>query len=373
MQEELIFRIALTQVPNVGDMVARSLLEAFGSAKAIFHTPYRKLECIEGVGSVRARSIHTFRDFTIAEKESVFIEKNKIQTLFINDNDYPKALRFCPDAPALLYLKGNKNALSKNSVAVIGTRNHSAYGKEWCQQFIHDLKEQDIHIISGLAYGIDSIAHQSALDAGLSTSAILAHGLDRIYPETNRRMAIDMQEKGMLITEFMSGIQPDKQNFPRRNRITAGCCEAVVIVETGLSGGSMITAELAHQYNRELFALPGRVTDVKSMGCHQLIRQNKAQIITSAKDLLDSMGWNKTTQKKATTQLTLPLDMSPDETTILKLLVENREMHIDELSLQTGFSSGLLSTVLLNLEMNQRIISLPGKKFKWMENGFNRR
>jgi DNA processing protein len=324
------------------------------------------------VGSVRARSIHGFRNFSRAEKESVFIEKNNIQTLCISDIDYPKTLRFCPDAPALLYLKGNNSALPKKSIAVIGTRNHSAYGKEWCQHFIHDLMEQDIHIISGLAYGIDSIAHQSALDAGLSTSAILAHGLDRVYPETNRKMANEMQEKGLLITEFMSGVQPDKQNFPRRNRITAGWCEALVIVETGLSGGSMITAQLAHQYHRELFALPGRVNDTKSMGCHQLIKENKAQIITSAKDLLDSMGWNKSIQPKSSAQLALPLDLNADERTIMKLLEENNDMHIDELSLQSGFSPGLLSTVLLSLELNHRLTVLPGKKMRWEKTGFKR-
>ena len=364
MPEELLQRIALTMVPQIGDIVARALLQTFGSATEVFRTPYRKLEKIEGVGSIRANAIKKFKDFSHAEKELEFINQSGIKAISVLDKSYPEKLRFCADAPVLLYVKGNEEILKHRSVAIIGTRNNSAYGRAWCTQFIEALKSHSINIVSGLAYGIDTIAHQMSIEAGMPTTAVLAHGLDMIYPDENRGLAKKIVQNGLLVTEFRKGTQPDKQNFPRRNRITAGLSDAVIVVETGERGGSMITADLAHQYNRDVFALPGRITDVKSAGCHLLIKQQKAQIITSAADLLENMGWNHAPQKKEIKQTILPLDLSDEQKIILTLIQEKKEIDIDLLQTMSQFSHGALSSNLLQLELMGLVQAMPGKKFR---------
>ncbi len=364
MSEEILCRIALTLVPQIGDIVARSLLQTFGSAKAIFEAPYRKLEQIEHVGSIRANAIKKFTKFYLAEKELKFLQHSGIKAVSILDETYPEKLRFCADAPALIYAKGNVEILQQHSIAIIGTRSNTNYGKTWCIQFIDELKSHKINIISGLAYGIDTIAHQAALETGMTTTAVLAHGLHTIYPEMNTVLAKQISNQGLLVTEFREGAQPDKQNFPRRNRITAGLADAVVVIETGERGGSMITADLAHQYNREVFALPGRSVDMKSAGCNLLIKQQKAQIITSAKDLLDNMGWNNLPPKKEITQRVLPLEISDEQKLIISVLEQRKDADIDQLQMLTNFSYGSLSSVLLELELMGLIEAMPGKKFR---------
>ena len=364
MNTDLLYRIALTRIPHIGDILAQSLIRYFESAENVLKASHRKLENTEGVGTVRARSIKQFRDFTSCEKEINFLEKNNIRTYCVVDHDYPEKLRHCADAPLLIYFKGKSESLHQKMVSVVGTRNYTAYGKECCEHFIRELQENDITIVSGLAYGIDTFAHQFALEYGLPTLGVLAHGLDSIYPYTNKSLAKAICNTGGLLTEFTSGTPPDKQNFPRRNRITAGICDALVVIETGKRGGSLITAELANQYHKDVFAFPGRVNDTKSEGCNNLIKTNKAHLISSATDMLHIMGWSPEPVKSKPIQTTLLIHLSEDEQLTFQLIQQQAPCHIDLIRLHTGLFNSRLASVLLSLEMQGLVRSLPGMRYE---------
>ena len=359
-----MYKIALTKIPNIGNVHAKSLMQVFKEPSQIFKTSKFHLEKIEGIGSVRANSIKTFKDFDICKKEIEFIQKHAIDALFFTDEKYPKRLLNCYDSPILLYYKGSSHLNASKIISIVGTRNNSEYGKQICEKFIADLKIKDVHIVSGLAYGIDTIAHRAALNNDFETIGILAHGLDRIYPTANKQLAKEMIFNGGLLTEFMSGTNPDKQNFPNRNRITAGICDALVVIETSKKGGSLITAELANDYNKDVFAFPGKVTDIKSEGCNKLIQLNKAHLITHANDLLEMMQWNevKSNVKKITPQLFY--DLNKEELEILEFFKQKTDWQIDELCIQSKMNNSKISGVLLSLEMNGIIHSLPGKIYR---------
>ncbi len=318
---------------------------------------------MEGIGPVRAKSIKGFDAFDKAAEEIEFIKKYKITPLFITDKNYPQRLLNCYDSPAMLYYKGNADLNTSKIVAVVGTRNHDEYGKNVTEKLIEELAGEEILIVSGLAYGIDSIAHKAALKNNLRTVGVLAHGLDRIYPSQNSSLAKQMILQGGLLTEFSSCTRPDKQNFPLRNRIVAGISDAIVVTETGIRGGSLITAELGNSYNKDVFAFPGRTTDNKSEGCNFLIKNNKAALLTSADDLLENMGWKKKKPVQPKKQKELFIELSPDEKIIVGLLQEG-PVHIDELFIKSKLSSSVVAAALLMLEMNGIITSLPGKIYK---------
>jgi len=319
MNNELLYRIALTLVPNIGDMRAKALAEQFGDAQTIFKTKKSTLEKIDGIGSIAARAIKDFSDFRICEEEIEFIQKHKIRPLFISDDDYPKRLLNCYDSPALLYYKGNADLNSAKIISVVGTRNNTDYGKNTCEQMLQELAEEEILVVSGLAFGIDTIAHKVSLKNKIKTVGVMAHGLDKIYPAPNKMLAKEMLSHGGLLTSFMSRTNPDRQNFPSRNRIVAGICDALIVIESSVKGGSLITAELANSYNKDVFAIPGRVNDSRSEGCNHLIKNNKALLITSAADLLHIMNW-KEGPKKIRPQRELFIDLQPDERIIVDIL-----------------------------------------------------
>lgn len=360
---ELMYQIALTCTPNIGLVHAKALIEKYGSASAIFKARLQELERLDGIGTVRAKCIKSYADFDSCEAEIKFIEKHKIKTLFLNDNDYPKRLLNCYDSPTLLYYKGNGNLNASKIVSIVGTRNHSDYGKQVCEKITEDLKNEDILIVSGLAYGIDSIAHKVALKNNLQTIGVLAHGLDRVYPAANTQLAKEMLKHGGLLTEFPSGTKPDRQNFPRRNRIVAGMCDAIIVIESSKKGGSIITAELANSYNKDVFALPGRVTDLKSEGCNFLIRNNKAELITSAEDLLNFMNW-KPKKVVAKKQRTLFVELTPNEKIIADILDAEEGVAIDDIYLKSGLNSSAVAQALLMMEMNNLILCKPGKIYQ---------
>lgn len=360
---ELMYQIALTCTPNIGLVHAKALIEKYGSASAIFKARLQELERLDGIGTVRAKCIKSYADFDSCEAEIKFIEKHKIKTLFLNDNDYPKRLLNCYDSPTLLYYKGNGNLNASKIVSIVGTRNHSDYGKQVCEKITEDLKNEDILIVSGLAYGIDSIAHKVALKNNLQTIGVLAHGLDRVYPVANTQLAKEMLKHGGLLTEFPSGTKPDRQNFPRRNRIVAGMCDAIIVIESSKKGGSIITAELANSYNKDVFALPGRVTDLKSEGCNFLIRNNKAELITSAEDLLNFMNW-KPKKVVAKKQRTLFVELTPNEKIIADILDAEEGVAIDDIYLKSGLNSSAVAQALLMMEMNNLILCKPGKIYQ---------
>jgi DNA processing protein len=363
MYQDLLYQIALTLVPNIGDVHAKSLANIYGNAQNIFKAKRKELESIEGIGTVRANSIKGFSDFKSSEEEIKFIEKYKIKPLFITDEKYPQRLLNCYDSPPILFYRGNANLNTSKIISIVGTRKNTDYGKQCTDKLIEDLKEQDVLVVSGLAFGIDTIAHKASLKNNLKTLGVLAHGLDRIYPYQNKQLAKDMVECGGLLTDFMSNTNPDKQNFPKRNRIVAGMCDALIVIESGIKGGSLITAELANGYNKDVFAIPGKTTDKNSEGCNYLIKQNKASLITCADDLMQIMNWAPK-EKKQKKQRELFIELTADEKIIVDLLQSQDGIHIDELYFKTGLSSSAVASALLMLEMQNVIQSLPGKVFK---------
>lgn len=364
MQSELLYQIALTLVPNIGDVHAKALLEQFGDARSIFNARKKDLENLEGIGHVRASSIKEFDNFNRAAEEIAFIDKYKIKTFFLNDFDYPKRLLNCYDSPTMLYYRGNADLNTSKILGIVGTRINSDYGKSVCEKLIAELSDENILIVSGLAFGIDTIGHKAALKYNMKTVGVVGHGLDQIYPSQNKTLAKQMIGNGGILTEFRSSTNPDKQNFPIRNRIVAGMCDAVVVIESGIKGGSLITAEVANGYNRDVFAVPGRVNDGKSEGCNFLIKTNKAALVTSARDIVDALGWQHKKKTSLRKQRELFIELSKDEKSIIGILNEIEHAHIDELYLKSGLSSSATAAALLTLEMQGIVSSLPGKIYK---------
>jgi len=364
LSTELLYQIALTLVPNIGDIHAKALINNFETAAAIFSASKKDLESLEGIGTVRANSIKKFNDFKRAEEEVAFVEKYKITPLFLTDKNYPQRLLNCYDSPSILYYKGNADLNSPKIIAIVGTRTHNEYGKTLCEKLIEELASEDVIIISGLAFGIDSIAHKTSVKYNVKTIGVMAHGLDMVYPSQNSGLAKQMITNGGLLTEFKSQTKPDRQNFPSRNRIVAGISDAIVVIESGIKGGSLITAELGNGYNKDVFAFPGRVNDTKSEGCNFLIKNNKAGLITSANDLIENMGWKKKKNISPKKQRELFIELSTEEKTIVNILQQQEQVHIDELFIKSKLSSSAVATALLMLEMQNVVISLPGKLYK---------
>jgi DNA processing protein len=366
---ELFYQVALTCIPQIGDVTAKKLITHFENASAIFKARRRELECLPEIGAVRAAAIKQFCDFDRVEQEIRFIEKFNIQPLFYTDPAYPQRLHHCADSPLLLYFKGNANLNAPRIVNIIGTRNPSRYGREMCEAVTAGLASHGITVVSGLAYGIDVLAHQACLQHQICTVAVLAHGLDRIYPAAHRPTATAMLENGGLLTDFMSRTLPDKQNFPKRNRIVAGISDATIVIESGLKGGSLITAQIAGSYGRDVMALPGRTSDPFSAGCNELIKTNQAALITGAEDILTLMNWQPAVKRApAVQQPSLFVTLSEEEQTVVSLFSDAAEQHIDELLRKCLIPGRQLTNVLLQLEMHNMIASMPGQRYKLIVN-----
>jgi DNA processing protein len=364
LTNDLIYQLALTQIPNIGYVHAKLLIQAFGTAKDIFTAKRSDLERLEGIGVARARNIKKFSNFNKAEQEIAFIEKYGIQTFFLNEPNYPKRLLNCYDPPTLLFYKGSADLDVSHCISIVGTRNNTEYGKHFTEKFVRELSDLGVLVISGLAAGIDTIAHKAALKNGLATVGVLAHGLDSIYPPENTDIARSMIKNGGLLTELFSKTLPDKHNFPSRNRIVAGLSDATIVIETGIKGGSMITADLANSYNRDTFAVPGKVSDQKSAGCNYLIQNNKAILLTDAEQLATIMNWSDRAKKMSHQQRELFTDCTPNEKLILDIIKEKETISIDDLNLQSGLSSSAVAAATLNLELHHIIQSLPGKIYR---------
>lgn len=365
MESELLYQLALTFIPNIGPVQAKTLLQHC-NAEEIFHAKKSYLEKIEGIGPIRASSITAFKNFSEVEDEIKFIEKYKIKPLFLTDAAYPKRLLNCYDSPTLLYYRGEADLNAQKIIAIIGTRKHTDYAKQVTEKLVKELTAQSITIVSGLAFGVDAIAHKSAVKNDLPTVGVLAHGLDQIYPPEHAGLAKDMiKHGGGLLTEFRSKSKPDKHNFPTRNRIVAGMSDATIVIETEIKGGSMITAELANSYNKDVFAFPGKVTDTKSTGCNYLIKNNKAMLLTDAEELLQVMGWeNKVKNKKEKrNQRELFVELTEEEKIIISILREKETVDIDEINNKSGLSSSAVAGAMLSLELQGIIVAKPGKLY----------
>ncbi|HTN46687.1 MAG TPA: DNA-processing protein DprA [Flavipsychrobacter sp.] len=365
LDKHSFYNLALTFVPDVGIKTARALINRFGTAEDVFKAPVAELTKVVGIGEAKAKALHHPSVFETAEKELQFVEKNGIQPLFFEVSGYPKRLRHCDDAPMVLYYKGNADLNASKIVAVIGTRKNTDYGLRVTEHLMEELKDMDdLVVVSGLATGIDTIAHQGALRYGVQTVGVLGHGLDRIYPFTNKGLAKEMIQHGGLLSEFPSGTKPDRQNFPVRNRVVAGMSDVIIVVESDLKGGAMITAYIGLSYNREIAAFPGRIFDTKSQGPNYLIKKNMAATITNAADLLELMNWNQDKTQKPFVQQKIFMELSGEEQALVDLLQKKEKMHADELLLLSGFKSSQLASVLLQLEVQSIIKSLPGKFYR---------
>jgi DNA processing protein len=329
----------------------------------VFREKKKNLLKIPGMGHTLACAVGNKEILARAGQEAEFIRQYRISPLFYLDPEYPNRLKHCEDGPMMLYFKGKADLCRQRILSVVGTRMPTEYGKSMCNQIIHDLAEQGVLIVSGLAYGVDTAAHRASLSAGLPTVGVLAHGLDQIYPQVNRPVAEKMAENGGLLTEFISRTRLNRDYFPRRNRIIAGMADATLVIESALKGGALITAEIANSYNRDVFALPGRANDPKSAGCNHLIRNNKAALVQSAGDICYMMGWDQSPQA-AQVQQKLFTELNAEERKIMEYLETKQEADIDEIYLNSGFSAGKVASLLLRLEFDGLVRSLPGKRYK---------
>ena len=362
-EQDLFYLLALLRVEGVGDIMAKKLLANFGSAEEIFKTKTNQIAAIDGVGSVLLKNLKDKAVFEKANQELEFINKNNIKVSFFKEENYPERLKHCIDAPVLIFSAGNINLENKKIISIVGTRQITSYGIEFCKKLIEDLAPLDPIIVSGFAYGVDIVAHQFAMENKLQTIGVLAHGLNQIYPKTHKKYMSKMEENGGFITEFWSSTNPDKENFVRRNRIVAGMTEATIVIESADRGGSLITANLANDYNRDVFAVPGRVTDKYSQGCNQLIKIQKANVLTSAADLVYMLNWDIENKSKPV-QKQLFVDLEQDEQKIYDYLLKNGKELLDIIALQCEFPIYKISGMLLNMELKGVIRPLPGKLFE---------
>ncbi|MBX7050757.1 MAG: DNA-processing protein DprA [Flavobacteriales bacterium] len=363
MHNDLYYQIALTLLPGIGPVKAKQLVSYCGSAENVFREKKKHLIKIPEIGHNTASLIDNKSVFQRAEQELVFIEKNDVQTFFITEKKYPDRLKHCEDSPILLYGKGRIELNVPMVVSIVGTRNATAYGKQVCQEIIQGIAHLKPLVISGLAYGIDICAHRNALLAKLPTVACVAHGLEKVYPPMHTSVALEMAAQGGLLTEFPHQTRMTPELFPMRNRIIAGLSDCTLVIETDTKGGSIITAQIANSYGRDVFAVPGRCYDKHSSGCNQLIRKNAAAILTGPQDLIDYMNWNSES-KTTTKQLPLFHDLSEDETAVINLLHIEGKTDIDMLNHASGIQFTKLSNILLELEFKGVVKSLPGKLYE---------
>lgn len=363
-KEELFHTLVLQKVPNLGDASAKKLIQKAGSPEAVFKEKKSNLLKIDGIGAYKLKELGSKDCYASAEEELKFIEINQIKTVYFKDDAYPEKLKHCLDGPILYFQRGNINLNNKRIISIVGTRKVTTYGSSFCEQFIEELAPLDPIIVSGFAYGVDITAHKAALKNGLQTIACLAHGLNQIYPKSHQKYVNEVEHHGGFITDFWSSDAFDKTNFLKRNRIIAGVSEATVVIESAEKGGSLVTAELANSYNRDVFAVPGRVSDSQSKGCNNLIKSQRANLLTSAADLVYILNWQLEEKKPKVIQKQLFVALNDDEKLIFNYLKEHPKAHLDAIAIQCKMPIYKATTTLLDLELKGLVRPLPGKMFE---------
>jgi DNA processing protein len=363
-KNELRYTLALQRVPNLGDTSAKKLLTHVGSAEGIFNEKKRHLLKIDGIGAFKLKQLDKKVQLDAADAELQFLEKNHITVHYFKDTSYPEKLKHCLDGPILFFSRGNIDLQKKRVISVVGTRRVTIMGRKFCEDFIQELSAMDPVIVSGFAYGVDICAHKSAMECGLQTIGCLAHGLNQIYPKEHKRFEKKIESNGGFITEFWSDDPFDRTNFLKRNRIIAGLSEATVVIESAAKGGSLVTADIANSYNREVFAVPGRITDMQSAGCNDLIKSQQAHLLTSAADLVYMLGWSLDQKPTPPQQKALFVELTPDESRILNYLKTTEKEMLDTIALQCGLPTFKVATALLNMELKGVVRPLPGKLFQ---------
>ena len=362
-KEKLLAVLRLQATPNIGDIIAKKLIAHTGSVEQIFEEKVSILQRINGVGTHVANSLFEKKNIQLAEQEYEYIQQNNIKYSYFLEDDYPQNLKHCIDAPILFFKEGNINLNSDKIISIVGTRNITSYGRDFCNQLIDDLKEYNPIIVSGFAYGVDICAHKAAIKNNLQTIGVLAHGFETIYPKTHKKYISELNKNGGFITEFWHNEQPLRENFLKRNRIVAGISKATIIIESAEKGGSLVTADIANSYNRDVFALAGRSTDIYSKGCNNLIKNNQAHLLTSAEDIVKMLNWDMP-RASAPKQKELFVSLTETEQKIYDYLQQNGKQLLDVIALECAIPTYQLSSVLVQLELKGVVKPLPGKLFE---------
>lgn len=362
-QTELLYILALQNVANLGDSTAKKLIRHLGSAEAVVKAKKETLLKIEGIGNIKLQDLHSPHHMKAAEDELSFIQQNKIDYSYFLDTDYPDKLKHCIDGPILLFSRGNIDLKHKRIISVVGTRKITTQGLAFCEQFIEDLSPLSPVIVSGFAYGVDIAAQKAAMNKGLQTIGCLAHGLNQIYPKVHSKYVASIERNGGFFTDFWSTHAFERTNFLKRNRIIAGLSEATIVIESAEKGGSLVTADIANSYNREVFAVPGRPGDSQSKGCNNLIKSQNAHLLTSAADLVYLLNWD-TSPAKSGIQKQLFIELDPQERPIHDYLLKNGKQQLDNIALNCEMPTYKAAGLLLEMELKGAIRPLPGKLFE---------
>tara|TARA_R110000868_G_scaffold93810_1_gene259403 strand:+ start:7784 stop:8887 length:1104 start_codon:yes stop_codon:yes gene_type:complete len=363
-RDEIIAVLRLQHVPNIGDITAKKLISNCGSPSLIFEDKMHHLLKIDGIGSATLRGLMDMEHLEAAAAEFEFLGQQEIDFHYFMDDSYPSYLKHCIDSPILLFSQGNIDLNKQKIISVVGTRNITSYGTAFCEQLIEELAPLNPIIVSGFAYGVDICVQKAAVRHGLQTIGCLAHGLNQIYPKIHDKYISEVNRNGGFFTEFWSTSQPDRENFLKRNRIIAGMAEATIVVESAEKGGSLVTADIANSYNRDVFAVPGRTQDKYSSGCNNLIKQQKAHMLTSAADLIYMLGWELEEKKTTTIQKQLFVDLDDTEKEIYNYLQQGGKQLMDSIALDCKLPIFKVSSTLLNMEMKGVVRPLPGKLFE---------
>ncbi|TBV28235.1 DNA-protecting protein DprA [Meridianimaribacter sp. CL38] len=362
--EQLIYTLALQHVPNIGDITAKKLIKSCGSAEAVLKEKKQNLLKIDGIGSATISDLFNSSHIVAAENEIKFIEDNNIACLYFMDNYYPERLKHCIDGPIVLFQSGNINLKEKRIISIVGARKITTYGIAFCEKLVEELAVFNPVIVSGFAYGTDITAQKAALQHNLQTIGCLAHGLNQIYPKTHKKYMVDVEKHGGFFTDFWSTDVFDRTNFLKRNRIIAGLSEATIVIESAEKGGSLVTADIASSYNRDVFAVPGRTTDLQSVGCNNLIKYQKAHTLTTPLDIPYILNWQLEGEKKPAVQKQLFVELDTTEKAIYNYLKENEKQQLDVIAINCNLPIFKVSSTLLNMELKGVIRPLPGKLFE---------
>ncbi len=362
--EKLIALLTLKKAPNLGDSSIKKLIREVGSAEGVLQERAEKLLAIDGIGSVKIKELHNPVHRNEAENELRFIKDNSINYVGYDETSYPDKLKYCLDSPVVLFSKGNIDLKNKKMLSIVGTRKVTSYGVQFCEELIETIVPFNPVIVSGFAYGIDITAHRAAVKHDLQTIGCLAHGLNQVYPKVHKKYMPQIEENGGFFTDFWSTDTFDRKNFLGRNRIIAGLSEATIVVESADKGGSLVTAEIANSYNREVFAVPGRAGDPFSKGCNTLIKTQRAHMLTSAADLIYMLGWELEERQKPLVQKQLFVELEEDEKKVYSFLSDNGKELLDIIALECNIPTFKVASVLLNMELKGVIRPLPGKMFE---------
>lgn len=370
-EEEILALLRLQKTKSVGDILAKKLIATIGNAEDVFKEKKNILQKVNGIGSYAIQNLLDDTNQELAEKELEYINKNKIRFSYFLEDDYPKNLQHCIDAPILFFKDGNIDFSNDRIISIVGTRTMTNYGRDFCEKLMDELAPYNPIIVSGFAYGVDICAHKNAMKQNLQTIGVLAHGFEQIYPKSHKKYIHEMNENGGFITEFFHNENPLRENFLKRNRIVAGISKATIIIESASKGGSLVTADIANSYDRDVFAVPGKVTDLMSKGCNQLIQQHKAHLLESAKDIIQMLNWDIWTSStqdvsrvSTSVQKKLFVELNEDEQKIYDYLQKNGSQVLDLIALEIHIPVYQLATILLQMELKNVIKPLPGKMFE---------